>query len=434
MGAVISAKILGLEGQVIKDVVFNEASGRVRIVCERDRRRRPVDHRTGRRGSVNRLLRRTVLDVPLCGHPCEVEIEYAQTFLSPGHVRVEALPFVCPKARVTRRYARLIAGMARHMPLSAIARHTGLSWDSVKAIECAYLAETIPIPRPQTLTGIRYLGVDEVARAKGQSYFTLVYDLSPGEAYGRILWVKEGKDSDVLLEFLGALSQECATSIEAVAIDMGRAYIAAVRQGLPSAAIVFDRFHVMQMFSKVIRDCRRAEFNTAKQLGDLAGQQLVKGSLWLLLSNRATLKQTDQQRLDQLLAQNRPLASLYALKEQLRRVWQPNSRPADMTARLDDWCGMAKAAKITGLAKFVKTLQAHRTGICAYADHPITTARLEAGNVSIALLRRRARGFRDMTYLKLKIFQLNTEDAPSFLYPASPASPPKAAISTVGNP
>jgi hypothetical protein len=29
MGAIIPAKILGLEGQVIKDVVFNEKSGRV---------------------------------------------------------------------------------------------------------------------------------------------------------------------------------------------------------------------------------------------------------------------------------------------------------------------------------------------------------------------------------------------------------------------
>lgn len=143
----------GLEGQVIKDVVFNEESGRVRIVCDRDRRRRPVDRRTGRRGQVNRLLRRTVRDVPLGGWSCEVEIEYAETFLSPGHVRVEALPFVCPKARVTTRYARLIAGMARHMPLSVVARHTGLSWNSVKAIEGAYLAETIPMPRrPASVT------------------------------------------------------------------------------------------------------------------------------------------------------------------------------------------------------------------------------------------------------------------------------------------
>lgn len=432
MGAVIPAKILGLDGQVIKDVVFDEEAGRVRIVCDRDRRRRPVDHRTGRRGQINRLLRRTVLDVPIGGYACEVEIEYAETFLSPGHVRVEALPFICPKARVTTRYARLIAGMARHMPISAVARHTGLSWDTVKAIECAYLAQTVPIPRPQSLTGIRYLGVDEVARAKGQSYFTLVYDLSPGAHHGRILWVKEGREATVLVEFLDALSQECAAGIEAVALDMGPAYVAAVQKGLPQAAIVFDRFHVMQMFNKVIRDCRRAEFKAAKQLGDLDGQHVIKGSLWLLLSNRTTLKQTDQQRLDQLLAQNQPLASLYALKEQLQRVWQPASTPAEMADRLDDWCGIAKAAGISGLAKFVKTLQAHRTGICAYADHPITTARLEAGNVSIALLRRRARGFRDMEYLKLKIFQLNTEDAPSFLYSRMPDPSRLRHLSTVG--
>src|SRR5574343_1122755 len=430
MGAVIPAGILGLEGQVIKSVAFNEESGRVRVVCDRDRRRRPVDHRTGRRGQVNRLLRRTVLDVPIGGWPCEVEIEYAETFLSPGHVRVERLPFVCAKARVTIRYARLIAGMARHMPLSAVARHTGLSWDSVKAIECAHLAQTVPIPWPQTLTGIRYLGVDEVARAKGLSYFTLVYDLSPGANYGRILWVKEGKDAEVLLEFLDALSGECAAGIEAVALDMGLAYIAAVRESLPKASIVFDRFHVMQMFSKVIRDCRRAEFKAAKTLGDLTGQQTIKASLWLLLSNRSTLKETDQERLEQLLAQNQPLSALYTLKEQLQRLWQPNSTPAEMTQRLDYWCGMAKAANITGLNKSVKTLQSHRTGICAYADHPIITSRLEAVNVSIALLRRRARGFRDMAYLKLKIFQLNTEDAPSFLYNRASS----ARLSTVGNP
>ncbi len=125
---------------------------------------------------------------------------------------------------------------------------------------------------------------------------------------------------------------------------------------------------------------------------------------------------------------------LYTLKEQLQRLWQPNSTPAEMVRRLDDWCGMATAAKIAGLAKFVKTLQAHRTGICAYASHPITTSRLEAGNVSIALLRRRAKGFRDMAYFKLKILQLNTKDAPSFLYnPVTPAAP-LTRLSTVGNP
>ena len=75
MGAVIPVKIVGLEGQVIKSVLFNEAAGHVRIICARDRRRLPVDARTGRRGSVHRLLRRTVQDVPLAGLRCDIEIE-----------------------------------------------------------------------------------------------------------------------------------------------------------------------------------------------------------------------------------------------------------------------------------------------------------------------------------------------------------------------
>ena len=420
MGAIIPARILGLEGQVINRVEFKEEAGGLRIICDRDRRRRPVDHRTGLRGLVNRYLRRTIRDVPLMGHPCEIEIEYMQTFLSPAHVRVEALSFVAPGARVTRRYGRMIAGMARHMPISVVARHTGLSWDSVKAIECAHLAETIELPRPEVLTGIRYLGVDEVARAKGQSYFTLVYDLTPGLTYGRIVYIKEGREAKVFEDFLDRLSQECAVGIEAIAMDMGPAYIAAAKKSLPEASIVFDRFHVMQMFGKVIRNCRRAEFKEAQKLNDLSGQQTLKGSLWLLLSNRTTLKQTDQQRLDQLLAQNRPLSAIYTLKEQLQQVWQPNSTSAEMTQRLDDWCGLAKAANIAGLNKFVKTLQSHRTGICAYADHPITTSRLEAGNVAIGLLRKRARGLRDNAYFKLKILQTNTPDTPSFLHVPTP--------------
>jgi len=416
MGATIPVGIMGYQGQVIEAVEHDPACGIVRISCRRDRRVTPIAAGIGRSGGVHRLKRRWVSDLPLMGQACQVEIEYAEVFVSPSVVRVEQLAFVEPAMRVTNRYALLISGLCRHMPISVVARHTGLRWNTVKSIDQAYLAETIKPVAPQALEGIRYLGVDEVARAKGQDYLTLVYDLSPGVHCGRILWIKEGRDSAVLSEFLDALSEACAAGIEAVAMDMGAAYIAATKASLPTAAIVFDRFHIMQMFSKVIRDCRRAEFKSAKTLGDLTGQEAIKGSLYLLLTNRDNLKDSDQGRLDKLLAQNEPLNKLYTLKEQLQALWRQPSSQADMTTRLQDWCGMAEAATLSGLSKFVKTLQSHRTGICAWAEHPISTARLEAGNVSIALLRRRARGFRDTEYLKLKIYQTNTPDNPSMLF------------------
>lgn len=37
--------------------------------------------------------------------------------------------------------------------------------------------------------------------------------------------------------------------IEAVATDMSAAYISAVQEHLPKAALVFDRFHVMKLFN-----------------------------------------------------------------------------------------------------------------------------------------------------------------------------------------
>lgn len=418
MGATIPAGIFDYKGQVIKAIDVDDTAGKVTVYCRRDRRRRPMV-RDGRNGMVNRLLRRRVRDMPLAGYACEVEIEYAEVFLSRSQVRVEQLPFVQPLARVTRRFARMIGGLCRHLPIAAVARHTGLSWSSIKAIDRAWLAETVTPLRPEEIEGVRYLGVDEVARAKGHDYLTLVYDLTPGEQCGRLLWVQEGRDAATLRQFLDALSAGCAAGIQAVAMDMGPAYIAAVREGLPQVAIVFDRFHVMQLFSKVIRDSRRAAFKEAKAVGDLTGQQVIKGSLYLLLSNRDRLTESAQARLDRLLEQNRSLNTLYALKEQLQALWQPDTETA-MAARLDDWCTLARAAKLPGLAKFANTLQAHRTGICAWARHPITTARLEAGNAAIGLLRRRARGFSDTGYLKLKVMQLNTPDTPSFLYARLP--------------
>lgn len=65
--------------------------------------------------------------------------------------------------------------------------------------------------------------------------------------------------------------------------------------------------------------------------------------------------------------------------------------------------GLVTAAKIIGLAKFVKPLQSRRSATYAHADHPITTASREGSDVSIAERWRRAKGH-GTDYLKLKIY------------------------------
>jgi len=190
----------------------------------------------------------------------------------------------------------------------------GLAWRTVKDMDRSHLEATLPALHPSDLTGLRSTGgVDEVARAKGHDYVTVVYDLDTGA----LLWVGDGKSADSLAVFLAELSQETADGIQAVAMDMGPAYQAAVRRQLPNAVIVFDRFHVMKLYSDVTRKVRKAEFRKA----DADGKHVIKGSLYLLMSNKQRLDESGIQRLGTLMQVNQTLSTVYTLKEQLQALW-----------------------------------------------------------------------------------------------------------------
>ncbi len=59
------------------------------------------------------------------------------------------------------------------------------------------------------------------------------------------------------------------------------------------------------------------------------------------------------------------------------------------------------------LTKFADTLAAHRSGILAYYDHPISTGPLKGTNNKIKTMKRQAYGFRDREFFKLKILGIH---------------------------
>ena len=86
---------------------------------------------------------------------------------------------------------------------------------------------------------------------------------------------------------------------------------------------------------------------------------------------------------------------------------------------LATWCDLAQVSGLPSLRRFAKTLQQHSVGICNYTRFPITTARVEAGNVAIGMIRKRARGLIDQDYFKLKIRQSATSEPPLALFPTA---------------
>ena len=378
MGIDIQRDILGLKGQCVNEIKLDEEKQQLIICCRRDRRRNAIDPVTGQKGTVNQYVRRQIRDVPLFGYPCMIEMELAQVFISKNERRMERCEFVDKGWRFTRRFCRMISGLCRHMSIQAVSRHLGIRWETVKNIDKAYLEETLPALDPTQLTGLKYLGVDEVARAKGHDYMTVIYDMVEGHLIG----VEAGRTADVFSGFLKQLPSETATKIEAVAMDMGPSYQKSVRECLPNADIVFDRFHVMKNYSKALSNQRRIEFIKANK----AGKELLTGTHYLVLKNADKLDESQTQKLQRLLDENANLNTLYILKEQLQALWDSETVEL-MQERLEAWCRIADQSTMLYLKKFAKSLRRHCVGICNYAKHQLTSARIEAGNISIGIIR-----------------------------------------------
>jgi transposase len=407
MGICISTNILGLVGQRVNKIKFDERTHQVQIVCRRDRRKRAVDPVTGIQGTVNRYVSREVRDIPFMGYPCILKIELAQVFVSKNVRRMEACELVDKGNRFTQRFCRLVSGLCRHMSIQAVARHLNLRWETVKNMDIVHLIDTLPALDPTQLTGLTSIGVDEVARAKGHDYMTVVYDM----VSGHLIWVGTGRTAEVFSTFLTLLPIETASGIKAVAMDMGPAYQKSVKDCLPNADIVFDRFHVMKNYSKAIQNQRRLEFRKA----DKNNKDLIKGSLYLLLRNADKLSAKQSDKLMQLRNNNQNLNLAYVLKEQLQALWSAGTYE-EMAAQLESWCQIADASNMMYLKKFAKSLRRHCIGICNYAKHQLTSARIEAGNVAIGMIRKRASGIRDTEYFKLKIRQSSLPDDQSMFY------------------
>jgi transposase len=314
-------------------------------------------------------------------------------------LRQVPIGFADPRRTYTQAFERYALELSRHMTILDAAKHLNVSWDVIKEIQKRNLQKRFSRP---CLKNLRQIAIDEITIGKGHRYLTVVLDLISGA----VVFVGEGRGVKTLLPFFKRLRRfKC--QIEAVAMDMSPAYISAVLEYLPDAKIVFDHFHVIKLFNDRISDFRRKLYHLAETQQE---KEVLKGTRWLLLKNPDNLdeQRNERQRLQEALELNQPLALVYYMKEDLRRLWSfPHKK--DAARFLQDWVNRAHASDIPMLKRFANTLSAHRIGILAYYDFPISTAPLEGKNNKIKTMKRQAYGFRDMEFFKLKILALHEQ-------------------------
>jgi transposase len=313
-----------------------------------------------------------------------------------GGVKTERLDWLADNPFYTKRFTFFVGRRCRETPIKEVAEELFLHWHTVKELDKQYMREQL---RRAGNPAPRVIGIDEIAIAKGHQYRIVVSDLERGRA---IWFGGQDRSEESLDQFFAWLGPRKCRRIRLAVMDMWQAFrTSTLKAGnAPQAVILYDKFHVLQHLGKAMDQVRRQEY------ARLSGQdrRFIKGQRYTLLAHWENLSLEGRQALRLLFQANRRLSKAYLLKESFGQLWDYH-RPGWARRFFTNWCAALRWQRLEPFEKFARMVEAHWDGIEAYCheENKVALGFVEGLNNKIRVIQRRAYGFRDEEYLRLKI-------------------------------
>ena len=214
----------------------------------------------------------------------------------------------------------------------------------------------------------------------------------------RLFDIFEGRSKTALAGRLRQLG-EAASAIEAVVIDPFAPYRAAVRELLPDAVHVADRFHIERLANAALTDTR------CRIQQQLTGRRGRKGDPLYAARRDLTraserLTQRARQRLEAAFDadDSLDLKSAWILKEALRDLYDSAGR-AQAQRELADWHRWAAVYDVEEANRLAGTLRRWEREILAYFDTGLT----EGTNLIVKQVKRQGFGYTNASNYRLRV-------------------------------
>src|SRR6478735_9213949 len=376
----------------VSDVVIDGEARQVRIRVECEAGVVWGDPETNERAEIKDWEERTWRHLDTCQYETIISARVPRLRLKNGRTVTVSVPWAAPRGRFTLSFeAHVIALLQQCRTVRGAARMARITEDAAdggmrRAVERGLLRRQLEPPS--------LLGFDEKAIRKGHRYATILTDVGNG----CVIDLVEERTTQAALQLLGQLPEGSTSSIQAVAMDMWPAYIGAVEEALPEAAIVFDKFHIKKHLNEAVDKIRRQEHRQLSAAGNLT----LTGTKYLWLRRHEDLRQRAAAQFRSLLVQDLQTGTAWALKENFDRFWKYTSLAWAMKF-LWDWVETARTTQLTPLAKVADMIDKHAEGILNYLMHPITNAAAEGINSVIQSIKHAARGLPRFESFRIRV-------------------------------
>ena len=269
-----------------------------------------------------------------------------------------------------------------------------LHWETVKRLDVQYMTEQL---RRAGTPGPRAIGIDEISVGRGHSYRIVVSDL----VRRRAIWFGgTGRTEADVDEFFKWLGPRKCRGIRLAVMDMWPPFRASTLKAT-KARILYDKYHVVTHLGDAIDAVRKSEYHRVTG----PDRRFIKGQKYTLLSHRQNLTSSGRASLALLLKANRRLNTAYVLKESFGQLWDYRTE-AGARRFFDNWRDSLKWQRLAPFEKFVALVDKHWDGIASFCrpeNKGVPLGYVEGFNNKIRALQRRAYGYTDEEYLRLKI-------------------------------
>ena len=230
------------------------------------------------------------------------------------------------------------------------------------------------------LSGILGLCIDEKSYKKGHNYLTILSD----PITKSVLDVIDGRTTESTQELLSwTLSPSELEQVLLVSMDMWKPYMNAVKEIIPKAEIVHDKYHVAAYLNKAVDQVRRKEVKK---------QEILKKSRFLFFKNEENWTESQRWKFEQINEINLDTSKAWKIKENFKGIYMQGDKQLCLRY-FEQWYENTLELNIQPMIKVADTMLRHLDGIINSAFTHVTNSIAEGINSQIQVIKTVARGF-----------------------------------------
>lgn len=287
-----------------------------------------------------------------------------------------------------------------HSTVEDVSVKEGLSYKSVAGVLERRMDKRVDWGQ---ITSVKTLGLDEIALRKGQgNYVTLVTGrLADGEIV--LLGVLPGHEKAEVVDFLRSIPLRILQTIQTVCCDLWEAYTEAVREEIPTARLVVDRFHVAKHYREAADQVRKEELRRLKQELSKEEYQTLKGSFHAFRKNARDLSQDERKVLQRFFAHSALAKKAYDFRERLTAIFDAPLSKKQAQAKIRLWQRQVQKSGLKCFDAFLKLLQTWWDEITNFFIQRESSGFVEGFNNKVKVLKRRCYGIFNLQHLFQRI-------------------------------